>query len=82
MAFLDSKTKFSMSNSNAKEPIRATDFFKWSNSNMYRTSTHDMGKAKVLDIMVLIACIGVGSGVKTVSYNPGLCGVQTWHCGQ
>lgn len=47
MALLDSKTKFKMTNAVAVKTINQDDFFRWSNSNFYRTSTNDMS-AKVL----------------------------------
>lgn len=42
MSQLDSKTKFHMSNHRAGEQYQEGQFFKWSEDNLYRTSTNDM----------------------------------------
>lgn len=42
MAHLESKTKFSMSNPNVNKAYTQNHFFKWSENNLYRTSTNDM----------------------------------------
>lgn len=54
MALLDSKTKFKMTNAVAVKTINQDDFFRWSNSNFYRTSTNDMS-AKVLSFFLYIS---------------------------
>ena len=46
-AFLESKTKFAMSNPKAGQQYDEKQFFKWSEDNLYRTSTHDMNLPKV-----------------------------------
>lgn len=43
-AYLNSKTKFHMSNPKAESPYNEQQFFKWSNDNFYRTSTNDMSQ--------------------------------------
>lgn len=42
MSQIESKTKFSMSNPNVNKRFTQDQFFKWSNDNHYRTSSHDM----------------------------------------
>mgnify|MGYP000860096015 FL=1 len=39
---LESRNKFTMSNPKADQAFNETQFFKWSESNFYRTSTNDM----------------------------------------
>ena len=46
--FLDSVTKFNITNPKSKDIFREQEFFKWSNQHFYRTSTHDMS-SKVSD---------------------------------
>ena len=44
---LESKNKFTMSNHKVGQVFTEDQFFKWSNDNIYRTSTNDMS-AKVM----------------------------------
>ena len=46
MAHLESKTKFNVTNAKANDKYCEKQFFKWSDDNLYRTSTNDMS-AKV-----------------------------------
>jgi len=47
-AMMDTKTKFAFKNPRRDLQIVENNFFKWSNSNLYRTSTKDMTE-KVLN---------------------------------
>lgn len=40
---LESVTKFRIRNPNSSNKLHASDFFRWSSDNFYRTSTGDMG---------------------------------------
>ena len=44
MSMLDTKTKFAFKNHRRDLQIVEDNFFKWSNANQYRTSTHDMSE--------------------------------------
>ena len=48
--FLESKTKFHMSNHKVGQVFTEDQFFKWSNDNFYRTSTNDMSAKVGFDI--------------------------------
>jgi hypothetical protein len=61
MAYLDSKTKFSMTNSVSVKPLDPGVFFKWSNDNMYRTSTADMSKKVTLSLFVTPLPLGLSA---------------------
>lgn len=78
MAYLDSKTKFSMTNPVAVKPLDSSIFFKWSNDNMYRTSTADMSKKVTFQFSNTL--LKLGSSAKAITRNPWLCRLQTSHC--
>lgn len=42
MSNIETKTKFHMSNPKVGQIFTEDQFFKWSDNNLYRTSTHDM----------------------------------------
>ena len=43
----ETKNKFTASNPKVNRAFNEDQFFKWSNGNLYRTSTHDMHIAHV-----------------------------------
>jgi len=45
--FLESKSKFDIRSPDKNRPFSPDNFFVWSNTHMYRTSSNDMGFLKV-----------------------------------